>query len=98
MSLAAGIVARAAGDREHGPARVQAAHAQQAQAGADAHALRGAPVKKEAKPHRRRASLQGWHGRSGQLYAMLLGMRLTLACKQGLSERHTSPCEMKEAR
>ena len=52
MSLAAGITIRAAGYREHGPARVQAAHAQHAQAGPDARARRGAPVKKEAKPHR----------------------------------------------
>ena len=45
MSLAAGITIRAAGYREHGPARVQAAHAQHAQAGSDERALRGAPVK-----------------------------------------------------
>ena len=36
MSLAAGIVRRVEGRREHGPARVQAAHAQHAQAGPDA--------------------------------------------------------------
>ena len=57
MSLAAGTTVRATGYREHGPARVQAAHAQQAQAGSAARAPRGAPVKKEAKPHRKCASL-----------------------------------------
>ena len=57
MSLAAGITTRAAAHREHGPARVEAAHAQHAQAGSDARAPSDAPVKKEAKPHRRHASL-----------------------------------------
>ena len=45
ISLAAGITTRAAGHSEHGPAHVQAAHAQHAQAGSDARAARGAPVK-----------------------------------------------------
>ena len=56
MSLAAGITIRAAEYREHGPARVQAAHAQRAQAGTDARAPSGAPVKKEVKRDRRCAS------------------------------------------
>ena len=45
ISLAAGITTRAAGHSEHGPAHVQAARAQHAQAGSDARALCGAPVK-----------------------------------------------------
>ena len=56
ISLAAGIVGRVEGHREQGPAHVEAAHAQQAQAGSDARAPRGAPVKKETTPHRRCAS------------------------------------------
>ena len=57
MSLAAGSMAIATGQRDHGPAHAQAAHAQHAQTGTNARAWSGAPVKKEAKPHRRRASL-----------------------------------------
>ena len=57
VSVAAGIMLGAQGQGEHGPARAQTAHAQRAQAGTNARAWSGAPVKKEAKPHRRRASL-----------------------------------------
>ena len=62
MSLAAGTMARATGQRDHGPAHAQAARAQHAQTGTNARAAGGAPVKKEAKHHRRRASLPSWHG------------------------------------
>ena len=57
MSLAAGIVARASGQSDHGPAHVQAAYAEHAQTGTNARAPSGAPVKKETMHHRRRASL-----------------------------------------
>ena len=57
MSLAAGSMARATGQRDHGPAHAQAARAQHAQTGTNARAAGGAPVKKETMHHRRRASL-----------------------------------------
>ena len=56
-SLAARIMDRATGQCEHGPAHVQAAHAQHTQTGTIARVRSGAPVKKEAKHHRRCASL-----------------------------------------
>ena len=90
MSLAAGIMARAIGQRDHGPAHAQAAHAQRTQTGTNARVPSGAPVKKETMHHRRRASLQGWHGHFGQFYAPALDLLLTLACKQGLSDPQTS--------
>ena len=44
MSLAAGTTIRAAGYREHGPARVQAAHAQQRAGSADSRRHGSAPL------------------------------------------------------
>ena len=58
MSLAAGSVAGAEGHREGDPARVQAVHAQHAQAGADARACSGAPVKNDVKLNVVRASFE----------------------------------------
>ena len=81
MSLAAGLMARATGQREHGPAHVQAAHDQHTKAGMDKRAPGSAPVKKDAKPHRTRASLHGWHGRARGFEAAPLDAILTLACK-----------------
>ena len=90
MSLAAGMMARAAGQRDHGPAHTQAAHAQRTQTGTNARTRSGAPMKKEAKHHRRRASLWGWHGLCDEFAATPLDLLLTLACGQGLNERQMS--------
>ena len=79
MSLAPGIMARAAGQRDHGPAHVQAAHAQHAQSGTNARAAGGAPVKKDATRHRRRTSLYRWHGLCHQFDDMPLDLLLTSA-------------------
>ena len=60
MSLAAGSMAIATGQRDHGPVHAQAARTQHAQTGTNARAPSGAPVKKETMHHRRRPSLQSF--------------------------------------